>query len=60
MCVCVCVGGKRDEDLILPVNSSLSVTLDQTEVSGEQGLDQNYIMFPCACVCVCVCVCVCS
>ena len=28
-------GGKRDEKLILPVNSSLSVTLNQSEVSRE-------------------------
>ena len=27
------VGGKRDENLILPINSSLSVTLSQDEVN---------------------------
>lgn len=26
-------GGKRDEDLVLPINSSLSVTLHQDQVS---------------------------
>ena len=26
-------GGKRDEDLILPINSSLSVTLSQDQVN---------------------------
>jgi len=29
------VGGKRDEELILPINSSLSVTLDQNEVTMD-------------------------
>ena len=29
------VGGKRDEKLILPINSSLSVTLNQDEVCCE-------------------------
>lgn len=29
----ILLGGKRDEDLILPVNSSLSVTLHQDQVS---------------------------
>ena len=38
VCLCVCVrgvisGGKRDEELVLPVNSSLSVTLSQEQVS---------------------------
>ena len=28
-------GGKRDEELVLPVNSSLSVTLSQDEVREE-------------------------
>ena len=28
-------GGKRDEELVLPVNSSLSVTLNQDEVREE-------------------------
>lgn len=34
-------GGKRDEELILPINSSLSVTLHQDQVrkalKGDQG-----------------------
>lgn len=29
-------GGKRDEDLVLPINSSLSVTLHQDQVSTGQ------------------------
>jgi len=28
----ICLGGKRDEDLILPINDSLSVTLSQDQV----------------------------
>ena len=30
-CYCI-IGGKRDEELILPINSSLSVTLHQDQV----------------------------
>lgn len=32
MVILISSGGKRDENLILPVNSSLSVTLNQDEV----------------------------
>ena len=31
-CNLLFVGGKRDKDLVLPINSSLSVTLDQEQV----------------------------
>ena len=42
------IGGKRDEELILPLNSSLSATLDQNQVNtsewmvnyGRQGIRQ--------------------
>ena len=35
----LCTGGKRDEKLILPINSSLSVTLNQDEVSNSVVAD---------------------
>lgn len=38
---CSLAGGKRDTDLILPINSSLSVTLHQDQVGQGQGQDQN-------------------
>ena len=30
------IGGKRDEELILPLNSSLSATLDQNQVNANR------------------------
>lgn len=32
LCNVLCTGGKRDEELILPINSSLSVSLHQDQV----------------------------
>lgn len=37
---CSLAGGKRDTDLILPINSSLSVTLHQDQVGQHQHQDQ--------------------
>ena len=53
-------GGKRDEELILPINSSLSVTLHQDQVFKSTTILPTLCVCACVCVCVCVvCVCVC-
>ena len=40
-----CTGGKRDEKLILPVNSSVSVTLSQNQVNNiSTTLCENLFM----------------
>ena len=31
----ICVGGKRDVELILPTNGSISVTLDMDQVTNK-------------------------
>lgn len=40
-------GGKRDENLILPVNSSLSVTLNQDEVYYQGGHSHRFCVQSC-------------
>uniref|UniRef100_A0A8C0F9S2 Uncharacterized protein n=1 Tax=Bubo bubo TaxID=30461 RepID=A0A8C0F9S2_BUBBB len=39
-------GGKRDNDLILPINSSLSVTLHQDQVGVGSGLGSGPSALP--------------
>lgn len=36
------VGGKRDEELIIPINDSLSATLSLDEVSGNESSTLNF------------------
>lgn len=36
------VGGKRDEELIIPINDSLSATLSLDEVSESESSSLNF------------------
>lgn len=36
------VGGKRDEELIIPINDSLSATLSLDEVSASKSSSLNF------------------